>query len=318
MAHTWTENLPGSSVYLNHVLSDQLYEGAFEKAEVINWVTPAGGFGKKKGESFNILTITGPDEPTSALLQENVRIPTDRVTMSGTTLTVAEFGRAIEHTNLFDELSKYDLKNRIQKRLREVMRLSLDYHSGLKFKDAKHCYTATSVNAGTTDTDGTHSVAAAAALSVFHCQAIRDLLYGTLKAPFFGDGDTYISLASWPAMRGLRSDPQWKEWYTLGHPEKLEKGEVGQIESIRFIETNHDTVLKNVVVSGITLGEALFFGDEAVAFIEAQSPELRIKVGDDYGRQQGVAWYGVLQWGLFHPTANAREARVVRFGGNNF
>ena len=315
---TWAADA-SSGTYKNHTLSEKLYEASFEKAEVINWVTPVdGGFGKKKGDTVNLFTITGPSEPTSAVLTENVRIPEDTVTLSGTTITVAEFGRAITHSNIFHELSKYDIKNIIQKRLREVMRLSLDYHSGLKFKEAKHCYTATGVNAATMDTAGTASVAAASPLNVYHCQAIRDLLYGSLKAPFFGDGGSYIGLASWPAMRGLRNDPQWKEWYTHMHPEKLEKGEIGMIEQIKFVETNHDTVLKNVTVAGVTLGEALFFGDEAVAFAEAQTPELRIKVSDDYGRNEGVAWYGILQWGLYHPTSNAREARVIRFTGNNF
>lgn len=314
---TWAADaLTGT--YKNFVLSDQLYEGAFEKAEVINWVTPVPGFGKKRGDTMNLITITGPAEPSSALLTENVRIPEDTVTLSGTSITVQEFGRAITHSNLFDELSKYDIKNRIQKRLREIMRLSLDFHSAAAFKAGRVTYTPTGIASATIDTGGTPSVAAAAPLNVFHVQAIRDQLYGVYKAPFFGDGDTYIGIASWPAMRGLRSDPLWKEWYTLGHPEKLEKGEVGMIESVRFIETNHDTVLQNVTVGGVTLGQAFFFGDECVAFIEAQTPELRIKVGDDYGRQQGVAWYGILQWGLFHPNANPRENRLIRFTGNNF
>lgn len=310
----------GSGTYKNMALSDQLYEAAFEKTELMNWVTPAGGYGKKKGESLDLPTITGPAEPSSAVLTENVRIPEDTVALTNNRLTVAEFGRAITHSNLFDELSKYDIKNRIQKRLREQMRLSLDFHSAqLGFRTFKHTYTATGPAAATVDTTGTPSVAQASNLNVFHMQAIRDLLYGSLKAPFFGDGDTYICVASWAACRGLRSDPLWKEWYTLGHPEKLERGEIGMIESIRTIETNHDTALKNASLGGgVTGGEAFIFGDEAVAFIEAQTPELRIKVGDDYGRTQGVAWYGILTWGLYHNTANAREARGVRFTGNQY
>src|SRR5580765_1006583 len=97
---TWTD--VGGGVYKNFTLSDKLYEAAFEKAELINWVTPVdGGFGKSKGDTVNLFTVSGPAEPTSALLQENVRIPEDTITITGTAITVVEFGRAITHSNLF-------------------------------------------------------------------------------------------------------------------------------------------------------------------------------------------------------------------------
>jgi len=43
-----------------------------------------------------------------------------------------------------------------------------------------------------------------------------------------------------------------------------------------------------------------------------------MKIADDYGRSLGCAWYGQLGFGVFHPNANAREARVVRVTGNTY
>jgi len=43
----------------------------------------------------------------------------------------------------------------------------------------------------------------------------------------------------------------------------------------------------------------------------AEDPELRARIPTDYGRSRGVAWYGILQFGLVWTTANPGEARVV-------
>jgi N4-gp56 family major capsid protein len=315
---TWAQDTP-SGPYRNHFLSEQLYEASFEKAEVIQWVEPVEGFGKKKGDTVNLFTMTGPPEPASdGVLQENVRIPETPVGISGTSFLIKEFGEAVAWTNIWDDFSKYDLPAFVKKRLREVMRLTLDVTAGKAFKSASITFTPTAAGTVTIDTTGTPSVAAAWAVGITHLQLARDYLYGTLKAPYFGEGDAYIGIFNWAATRSIRIDTLFKEWYVQGHPEKLQRGEIGIVENIRIIETNHDTVLQSVVNAGQTIGQGLVFGDEAVAFAEAQTPELRLKIADDYGRQLGCAWYGQLGFGQFHPVANPREARILRFTGSNF
>ena len=34
--------------------------------------------------------------------------------------------------------------------------------------------------------------------------------------------------------------------------------------------------------------------------------------------EASLAWYGQLGFGLFHPVANAREARIIRFSGTSY
>jgi len=315
---TWSQDTP-SGPFRNNFLSEELYEAAFEKAEVIQWVEPVDGFGKKKGDTVNLFTMTGPPEsPTKGILQENVRIPETSVGITGASFQIQEFGEAVTWTNVYDDWAKYDLPAFIKKRLREMMKLTLDVSAGDAFKRASICMTPTSATGVTIDTNGVPSVAASNAVGVKHMQLARDYLYGTLKCPYFGEGDAFISIANWAATRSIRVDPDWKEWYVLGNPEKLQRGEIGMIENIRVIETNHDSVLQVTTQTGTNIGQMFIFGDEAVAFAEAQTPELRLKIADDYGRNLGCAWYGQLGFGLYHPNANPREARILRFSGNNF
>jgi len=316
---TWSQDTP-SGPYRNNFLSEELYEASFEKAEVIQWVEPVDGFGKKKGDTVNLFTMTGPVEsPTGGVLQENIRIPETAVGLSGTSFVIQEFGEAVTWTNVYDDFSKYDLPAFIKKRLREVMKLALDVNAGAAFKKSLVTAIPTGSGAITFDQTGAVASAAGAGVGIQHIQLIRDFLYGTLKAPFFGFGDAYIGIFNWAATRSMRVDPLFKEWYVLGNPEKLQRGEIGMVENIRIIETNHDTVLQVVTITGNQqVGQGFVFGDEAVAFAEAQTPELRLRIADDYGRNLGCAWYGQLGFGLYHATGNAREARIVRVTGNNF
>ena len=313
----WTADTP-SGPFRNNFLSEQLYEASFEKAEVILWVEPVEGAGKKRGDTINLFTMTGPDESDDGALAENIRIPEVATPISAASFLIREFGKAVTWTNIWDDWAKYDLPAFVKKRLRENMRLTLDRSAGTAFKSASICFNPTGVATGTFDQNGTPSVPAAVPVGVTHLQLLRDYLYGTLKAPYFGNGDSYIGIFNWAATRSIRTDPLFKEYYVLGHPEKLQRGEIGTIDNIKIVETNHDTVLQVATVGTVNIGQGLVFGDEAVAFAEAQTPELRMKIADDYGRSLGCAWYGQLGFGQFHPVANAREARIIRVTGSNF
>jgi hypothetical protein len=60
----------------------------------------------------------------------------------------------------------------------------------------------------------------------------------------------------------------------------------------------------------------VIFGADAVVMALALDPELRAMIPRDYGRQKGVAWYGIAQWSVVWDTANAGQARIVRIDSN--
>jgi len=305
---SWAYDAP-TGTWKNQKLSKTLREGAFSDTQFVPFCTTEP-MGKGQGETLDLYTVVGPDEPTSALLTEQVRIPTDTLTFSKAQLTLRERGRALEWTNKLEDLSTFQVSAVAQKRLRRVLGLVMDTEAATEFKDTYLNYIPLTATTYSLDTDGTPSSAAVSNLNLYHMQQLRDIAYGTYKIPFV-DGSHYVMIAYYLGLRGIKNDPSWQQWKVYGSPDTIATGEVGQIETIRCIETNHSNAL-TAVGTGSVLGEAVLFGDEAVAYAEAVTPELRMKPKtEDYGRSLGCAWYGNYGFKLYHPTANAGEARVI-------
>jgi N4-gp56 family major capsid protein len=134
-------------------------------------------------------------------------------------------------------------------------------------------------------------------------------MFDTLQCPP-AEGDDYIGIFRTLGLRGIKRDPSWEEWHKYTDPQAKYNAEVGRIENIRFIETNHSTALSKIGLNSVC-GEGVVFGEDAVAMAEVLTPELRAAIPADYGRSKGVAWYGILEFGIVWTTANAGEARVL-------
>jgi hypothetical protein len=113
-------------------------------------------------------------------------------------------------------------------------------------------------------------------------------------------------------MRGIKRDPAWEEWHKYTDPQAKYNNEIGKIENIRHLETNHANALGKKGTNSV-LGEGVVFGQDAVAMAEVLTPEIRaqVNVGHDFGRSNAAAWYGILEFGIIWDTANAGEARIV-------
>jgi N4-gp56 family major capsid protein len=306
----WKFDAP-DGVFKNHAMSMKLYEKAVAEAIFPDHVTPVSGYGKHAGESVTLTRLSQLTEPTSAVLIEGERISEDSYSLSKTSITVAEFGRAVPFTSLAEDLSEFDIENPIQKALKTQLRLSLDTLFATSYKTAKIKYVPTGLASYTITTNGTFGDTATANLNVFHIEEIVDYLYDTLFCPTIGDG--YVGIFRHLAMRGLMRDPDWVMWHKYTDPNAKFNGEVGRIENVRFIETNHDNALGKVG-TGSVLGEGVVFGEDSVALAEVLTPELRAAMPDDFGRSKAVAWYGILNSGIIWDTGNAGEARIIHVG----
>jgi N4-gp56 family major capsid protein len=209
------------------------------------------------------------------------------------------------------DLGHFDLQNAIQRKLRDQLKLSLDISASTAFKEGQVLAIPQALSTTTFDTDGTASTAAASNLNMYHVESIRDYMFSTLNIdPFMGDD--YMCVLITKAKRGLLRDPQWQDWKKYTDPAAKFNGEIGRVENIRFVETNHTSALSDSKGTGSVLGEAVFFGADPVRMAVAQDPELRAKESEDYGRSKGVAWYGVYGFAqIWSDSANAGEARVV-------
>lgn len=299
-----------TGVYKNHALSSDLRSAAVAQCNIMQFVTPEAGYGKKVGESITIVRISNIAEPTTGQIQEQELIPEDNLTMSSTAITVVEWGRSVPYTNLATQLGKFDPDSMVQKKLMEQMRLTMDTAAAGGFKAAQIVCEPTGVASINFDTAGAATQQATAGLNVYHLEQIRDYMFGTLHIPPYEGGD-YIGLVATKSKRSVMSDPSFETWHKYTDPSAKYNSEVGRMEQIRLMEINHSNALSNSLGAGGILGEGVFFGEDGVAMAVAEDPELRRAIPQDYGRRQGVAWYGILNFGLVWNTANAGEARVV-------
>lgn len=308
--HSWVLDAP-TGVYKNHDLSSKLRMASIKECKFMQFVKPEEGYSKKKGESVTITRVSNITVPTSDVLQESIRIPEDTISLSTQAITVSERGRAIPYTSLALDLSAYDLENAIQKKLKDQLKLSMDLSAASAFKAGKILAIPTGISATTFETDGAASNTAASNLNMYHVESIRDYMFSTLNiAPYAGDD--YICIMITQAKRGLMRDPAWQDWKKYTDPEAKYNGEVGRIENIRFVETNHTSALADGLGTGDVMGEAVFFGEDPVVMGVVEDPHLRAKESEDYGRSKGVAWYGIYGFEqIWDDSANAGEARVV-------
>jgi len=308
--HSWVADGP-SGVYKNHDLSSKIRLAAIKSAKFMQFVKPEEGYGKKKGEAVTLTRVSNVTVPGDDSLTEGVRIPEDNLSLSTQQINVTERGRSIPYTSLSLDLSHFDLESAIQKKLMEQLKLRMDISAAAAFKAGQILAIPTGISATTFETDGSPSNTAASNLNMYHVESIRDYMFSTLNVNPYMDDD-YMCLLITKAKRGLVRDPQWQDWKKYTDHSAKYNGEIGRIENIRFIETNHTSALSDSKGTGSILGEAVFFGEDPVAMAVVEDPHLRAKESEDYGRSKGVAWYGIYGFAqVWGDSANAGEARVV-------
>ena len=306
---SWEFDAP-TGVYKNHQLSRRLWEQAVAETKFMEFVDPMPDYGRGMGESVTLTRIKSMTEPDDATLIEGVRIPEDEFSLSTRPITVTEIGRAVPYTSLSQDLSAFDLVNPIQRKLMEQLRLTLDTSAANAFRKARLKYAPTSATGGTLTTNGSITAepgtAADGAFKVRHVGDLRDFLFDRFYVEPWSDGD-YVMLARTRSLRSIKNDSDWEKWHQYVDPSNKFNGEVGRLDSTRFVEVNHHKALGQ----SSTLGEGFVFGRDAVALAEVLTPELRVAQPDDFGRSRAVAWYGILAFDIIWETGNQGEAKII-------
>lgn len=303
----------------NHELSGQLLVQAVGECKVAQFCKPFPGESKSvknKGETINIMHLNEASDPTSFGLTEDTRVPIDRLTLGTRAVTLTEFGRGVEYTNLNEQLSAFKPSSFVQKALTRQMTRALDNGAASAFKttDVKICYIPTTLTGGTFDTDGTPSTVATANLTFDHMGVLSDYLEGDIHTPPY-DGDDFIMLSCRKTLRGIKQDPLWQQIHMyLGKGDLFFKGEVGKAENIRCIGVNREGAFANTAGTSTVLGEAVIFGDEGVGYAEAQTPSLRAyeDYQFDFGRAKAAAWVGIYVFSSVWATSSDGEAKIIR------
>jgi N4-gp56 family major capsid protein len=314
MEFTWTNDVTDGSVLKCHAMSNALLEHAAQDLVCAQFATPVDGFGKKMGETVTLYHFKPLDVPSDATLKETNRIPIDKIEMGSRAITVSEWGRGVQYTSLSENLSKFSPRDAVQKKLTEQMQFVIDNAVADAFATAKIAFQPTSLTGGTFDTDGTPSTTATHNLTVAHLAAIRDYMASTIHVPFYKKNH-YIGIFATKSLRGIKDDRYFQAWNQyLQKGDVLFNSEVGMVESIRLIENTNASAFTNGVGTGSVLGEGVVFGDEAIAQVEVETPELRADPNyqSDFGRIKAVAWYGVMAYATWWDSADDREAKIIR------
>ncbi len=312
---TWSYDA-STGTYKSHAMSKELLKVAARKFRFVPFTKKVNGYGRRQGETVTLPYYKPLSEPTSAQLEEQTRIPIDKLEMGTYTITIKEWGRGVEFTSLAQDLSALDPKDGAQKRLTEQMDACMDGAAADAFTgaNAKIAFIPTSLTGGVWDTDGTPSTSATVNLTKDHMGCIRDYLANTIHTPYF-EGDHYIGLFSTKALRGLKNDRVIQQFNMyLQKGDILYRNEQGMIENIRLVEVNHERALSDGVGVGSVLGEGVVFGEDAVGRLEIEYPHLRADMNyqSDFGRKKAVAWYGTVAFDVLFQSATDREARIIK------
>jgi N4-gp56 family major capsid protein len=309
MSYTWDFDTP-TGVFKNRELSAKLYENALQNSVAMRYVDVQNEFGKNKGESLTFTRFTHITEPASAALSENQPIPEVQFSLATSSFTVTEYGVAVPFTGKLEALAKFNIQNIVQRTLQEQKRLVLDSLALTNFKLAAVKYVPTANTAATITTNGTPSGTAQAALTFWHVEDISRYLFDDRNVPFFND-ETYIGIFRGKTLTELRRDSAFVQWNQYTNVGKKAKGEVGTIERIKFVETNHSHANALPDVGSNSFGMGVVFGQDAVGMIEAEAPHLRAALPSGHGRFRSIAWYALLGFNIIFSAGTVGNARIA-------
>ncbi len=320
-AHNWTFDA-NIGVYKNHEMSNNLLLQSVAETKVAPFARPIKGVGKfkKKGETVNLPILRELPDPTTARLDEETRIPIDKLELGNRAITLVEWGRGVEFTNLAQQFGKFDPKDYLQKSIIRQMKRSLDTGCADAFKstDVKIIFAPTSLTTGTFDTGGTPVTLATVNITFDHMGVLADYIAGDIHVPPF-EGDDYIMLSCRKTLRGLKQDALWQAVHMyLQKGDLFFRGEAGKAENIRCIQVDREAALSNTAGSSTVLGEAVVFGDEAVGYVETESPQLFADPNyqSDFGRTKAMAWRGIYVYASIWETATDGEAKIIRISSS--
>jgi N4-gp56 family major capsid protein len=211
-------------------------------------------------------------------------------------INVAEYGNAIEVSELLLKTSLHDVLGDASRLLAQDFATSLD----LQMRNV--ALTTTNAVFG-----GGSATAASLALgdgldSVTIKNAVE--LLANNNAPKIL-GEYYVCIASPHQIRQLRDDSAWIDAHKYRAGDRqLFIGEAGMYEGVIFCETTQMPKWNTAQVvakygAGFTPAygyEAVIFGENAFGWAVALPVELRDDGTKNYGRKHGLAWYGI--WGM--------------------
>lgn len=258
-------------------------------------------------------------------LNELQPMPETSGTVAQSSLTVTEFGNSVPITAKVTMLAKHDVYSIVTKQLKNDARKALDIECYDQF-DACKLRAAPTGGTSTSSITMTENAATATtnnvALGTGHVKAIVDEMR---ERNIPGSrGDDYVSITHPTTLRPFKNELETIKQYTGEGMADVYSGEVGRYEGCRFVEqtfipkggANDSTAFDPYTQTADAWNNAksswaFFFGADTVNEAVVIPEEVRGKLPGDYGRSNGIAWYFLGGYGLFHTTA--AQSRIVKW-----
>lgn len=302
----WADS-PTNGAYQEHVV-DSIFREAIESAIFVPFAFPVN---VESGQSFTIPIRSRLSEPTSSLLNENLSIPLDKLSITAKVVTLQERGRGVEWSSKNESRAPIDIPGEHRKALAEQMELVLDTVVGQAFTDGSQIkYVGTGPASQNIATNGSAGAAATENINFYHLRNIRDYLKRTLFCPMVKG--SYVGIFSTAGIRAILDDPEFLAINQYSNREIFSGTEVGMVSNIRVIESDHDIVLDDDIGTNSDVGEGIIFGDDAVRLGMLKRPSMHFET-KDHGRFVSVAWYGDFNAGTSTDSGNAGLARIVHY-----
>jgi N4-gp56 family major capsid protein len=280
---------------------------------------PEPGFGKQRGESIDFDKVSMA-ETQGGQIGEFQDIPETKFSIVKDSLSVTEYGNSIPWTGKLETLSEFNPNQPVQKVILNDQKKVLDEEVAEQLKAGDIKYIATGSSTQTWDVDGTPSTQATTQFNFFHLKEMVD----AARKGIFGSGNTgniippmsdgnYVLVLSVSAARGLFDDPEYQDAAHFAYPRKLFNGEIDEITyNTRIVKSNNSDALAEEVGDN-AIGEAILIGDDPVIEGVALPEELRYKLAVKYGRDKGLAWYGILGFARPWDFSTDGEEHTIHF-----
>lgn len=301
---SWTFDAP-TGTYRNHALSSQIRREAIADVQFMKFLRAEPGYGKQKGESVTITRTLAL--PLATRVGELDMLPSGRPAIETKTIPVSQWGYKVPMTEFEKHLTYFNLMDPVQAALRDQIALTMDKMCADALQLTPVKYTPLSTG-GEFVTDGTADSLSDRNLGVQDLRRIHDYLHGTLKCPKYRNGK-YVGILSTRASRGIKNDPDYKDWQAPTTSEPFISGRLKDCEGFALFETNHTDALADLIGSSTVCGEAIFFGADAGGLVRIMDPEIRAGMPTELGLFRDVGWVGTLD--AFLTWERPSMARVV-------
>ena len=300
---SWKFDAP-TGTYRNFTLSKEIRRESMYDTQFMKFMRAEPGFGKNKGESVTITRIL--QLPLATRVQEQDRLPSGRPAIETKQVAVSQWGFKIPMTEFEQNLGAFNIMNPFQQMLRDQIAHTMDKMSADALKLTPVKYVPTS-SGGTFSTNGVAGALSDRNLGVQDLRRIYDRLSDDLKAPKYRNGK-YVGILSTKAARGLKNDPEYKDWIAPTSSAPLLTGQLKDIEGFALFETNHRNSLGALVGSSTTTGEAVFFAADAGGIVRVMDPEIRAGQPEELGTFREVGWVGTIEAFLVWEKASLARA----------